>query len=561
MSSRGADGRLATVFRVSERDVEESARRVTLADIVENVHVGIIELLATPAGLDVEVGEVVIHDPVEDGDLQPGDIVLAVGTPAHDRRAFALVDRAAAAGAAAVVLRARGDHDASQLIEYAAAAGVAVLAVPSEMTWGQLHSLLRTARTTAGADAGHSLATAPVGDLFALANALAASIGGPVTIEDPHSTVLAYSSLDEAVDDARRSTILGRRVPEEWIRRLRAEGVFRALWSGTDPVRLDLTDTDPGLKPRIALAVRAGDEILGSIWVAEGDRPLGAEAEAALREGAQIAALHLIRHRAGEDLERRRRSDQLRAVLDGRVPTEVLAGTLGLTTQAMVTVAVFSVEDGTDSDVVGLTALAERAAGIIALHCEAFRRQASVVTMGAAVYVLLPHGDTPDRSAVVDFVRSVADRSMEALRGRMVVALGASAPLADVAASRHEADRVLRAIRAEGHGRAVATIDDVRSTAFLLELAELVAERPHLRDGKLRELAQHDAAKGTDYVATLRAYLDAFGDVPQAAAAVDVHPNTFRYRLRRLGELASLDLDDPVERLVVSVQLALGRLG
>lgn len=35
---------------------------------------------------------------------------------------------------------------------------------------------------------------------------------------------------------------------------------------------------------------------------------------------------------------------------------------------------------------------------------------------------------------------------------------------------------------------------------------------------------------------------------------VGVHGNTFRYRLRGLAELASLDLDDPVERLVVQLQ-------
>ena len=57
---------------------------------------------------------------------------------------------------------------------------------------------------------------------------------------------------------------------------------------------------------------------------------------------------------------------------------------------------------------------------------------------------------------------------------------------------------------------------------------------------------------------TLAAYLDAFGDVRRAAASLDVHPNTFRYRLQRLVELSRLDLDDPVERLVVQLQLRLG---
>ena len=106
-------------------------------------------------------------------------------------------------------------------------------------------------------------------------------VGGPVTIEDRHSRVLAYSSHGETIDEPRRQTILGRRVPEEWLARLEEAGVFKRLWAG-EIVRYE-ADADFALRPRLALAVRAGDEILGSIWVAEGERPLDASAEDALR--------------------------------------------------------------------------------------------------------------------------------------------------------------------------------------------------------------------------------------------------------------------------------------
>jgi DNA-binding PucR family transcriptional regulator len=36
---------------------------------------------------------------------------------------------------------------------------------------------------------------------------------------------------------------------------------------------------------------------------------------------------------------------------------------------------------------------------------------------------------------------------------------------------------------------------------------------------------------------------------------LNVHPNTFRYRLRRLLELSELDLTDADERLVTHLQL------
>ena len=50
-------------------------------------------------------------------------------------------------------------------------------------------------------------------DLLALADAAAALVDGPVTIEDAQSRVVAYSTRQDVTDTARVSTVLGRRVP------------------------------------------------------------------------------------------------------------------------------------------------------------------------------------------------------------------------------------------------------------------------------------------------------------------------------------------------------------
>ena len=71
----------------------------------------------------------------------------------------------------------------------------------------------------------------------------------------------------------------------------------------------------------------------------------------------------------------------------------------------------------------------------------------------------------------------------------------------------------------------------------------------------MEALRLHDEQKGTSYVETLEAYFSAFGYVPLAAKTIFVHPNTFRYRLRRLTEISGLNLDDPLERLVAELQL------
>ena len=531
----------------------DAADALTVGELVETVGVGVVEVVAAPRGLDIPITDTVIYDPDEDTVAREGDIVLAVGIDVSRAEGRALLRGAGEAGAAAVVVKLRSDAQHSAAVGAAEDAGVAVLAAAADAAWGQLHALVRTVTATVGLQDESAPGGAAVGDLFGLANAVAAMVGGPVTIEDPRSTVLAYSSLDSGeIDDARRATILGRRVPDEWLKRLRDDGVFRRLFRDEGVVRAEYPDL--GIKPRIATAVRAGDEILGSIWVQEGNRPLGDEAEIALLEAARIAALHLLRHRSSADLERGRRADLLRGALDGRVTPEALAPVLQVAPATSVTVVAFElVEPGEEAAV---SVLADRAASLITLYCESYRRQATAVALGPVVYVVVPMAGPDDRMRLQALASDIVERASESLNLELRAGIGATVPaLSGLLTSRREADRVLRALVSTPTAGAVASVDQVRSRVVLQQLQELAASDPSLRAGKLDVLVEHDRDRGTEYVPTLRAYFAHLGDVPAAAKAQEVHANTFRYRLRRLAEVAAIDLDDPVERLVLQLQL------
>jgi DNA-binding PucR family transcriptional regulator len=150
---------------------------------------------------------------------------------------------------------------------------------------------------------------------------------------------------------------------------------------------------------------------------------------------------------------------------------------------------------------------------------------------------------------------AVVDRARKALRLQVRAGVGtAVAALDGVAGSRREADEVLDVL-AEMPDRPVAAIEAVRAQVILHRLRAIAGQNPELSAGRVTALAEQDAAKGTAWVQTLRAYFDAFGDMASAAAMVNVHPNTFRYRLRRITEVWGLDLDDPDERLVAELQL------
>lgn len=75
--------------------------------------------------------------------------------------------------------------------------------------------------------------------------------------------------------------------------------------------------------------------------------------------------------------------------------------------------------------------------------------------------------------------------------------------------------------------------------------------------GSLDHLAEEDRHGRSEYLATLSAYLKSFGDVRGAADALGIHPNTLRYRLRKIEDLTGIDVDDPDERFVLDLQFRL----
>ena len=123
------------------------------------------------------------------------------------------MDAVIQSGAAAVVFK--GWDEVAALSREPASRRVALLSVPEEMTWTQLHAFLVNASRFSESSAAGGIAGVPLGDLFALSNAIAGAVGGAVTIEDPSRRVLAYSTIGEQeIDAARRGSILGRQVPD-----------------------------------------------------------------------------------------------------------------------------------------------------------------------------------------------------------------------------------------------------------------------------------------------------------------------------------------------------------
>ncbi len=81
------------------------------------------------------------------------------------------------------------------------------------------------------------------------------------------------------------------------------------------------------------------------------------------------------------------------------------------------------------------------------------------------------------------------------------------------------------------------------------------ARLPHLLSPAAGKIAAHDAESNTEYAKTLRTYLDCSRDSARTSAALSLHQNTLRYRLKRLRDLFGVDLDQPEDTLLLWLSL------
>jgi len=290
---------------------------------------------------------------------------------------------------------------------------------------------------------------------------------------------------------------------------------------------------------RVSVPVRFHDRLLGFLWLVEQDAPLSEHELATCRQIAAELAQELYRERQQTNEERRQESEWVGGAIGDR-PRSVDGRAPGIAADAVYAVLVVRV---------------------------AFPAEASV-----------PSGvDVRVTEAVDQVRRSIAPRHQMALAGdaeaTVVVSAGSSSEIARHAAALLAAAETELADR-EGASVVVGVGDEVdavgelaASAAEARRAAQLGETTPELgrlvlwRElGVVRVLSQllgdrnpaefvpaalHRLLADADserLVASLEAYLECGGDVAGAAADLFVHRSSLYNRLRRVEEIAGVDL-------------------
>jgi PucR C-terminal helix-turn-helix domain len=496
--------------------------------------------------------QVVIAESERSATIRPGDVILGIGMPEYGLGALHLIRAAAAAKASALILRSARPLDQVAVTE-AEASGLTLITVNPRLPWERVYSLVQASidSRALGSDDGPA-DDLPLGNMFELATALSRLVGGPTILEDAHFRVIGYSAYTGESDPGRQAAILLRHIPPEWLAYLRSEGVLERLRRTEDVILLERGPMSA--RRRLITSVRSAGELIGIIWVAEGDHPLDKSSAERLRRARPMTVPHFQRYLATGRIGISRRGELLRCLIEGRGDAARAAQELGVDQASdHCLVAAFPAV----AKKPGASATAGRE--LFAAHLEYYESASVTTVLGDVLYGLAPVSRPSDRerlkAAVARFATEVWSRDLA------VVAISTPQPVAGHLTDAQQELHTLLALTPHHADSPLVIAGWENEAAVMAKRAErlLNADQP-FRFRKLTALEAYDAKNHSRLEGTLAAYLSTGASVSRAADILQVHQTTLRYRLRRIVEISGLDLDNPAECIAAQLHLlAVGR--
>ncbi|KZM53044.1 PucR family transcriptional regulator [Anoxybacillus geothermalis] len=378
----------------------------------------------------------------------------------------------------------------------------------------------------------------------------------PVTIEDANHRLIAYSAHDDYTDPARTATIISRRVPEKVINSLWKQGAIPALLKSREPVRVPPIH-DVGLGSRVAVSIWKNDEVIGFIWVLETNRTLSPEEMEWLKLAAKAAKNKVLQLYMRKNKKEERVQELFWKLLTSHIAAEdeirahLAAMQIPTAPQFAVVVFRFAAD---------LTAEMERQISYLLQTTQ----QIPILlytTDGRDVILLgAPKTDQPLKELSA-FIESFAAKMKERFH------------IHDVQCGFGGVYSVYRLIE-KSYREALAVLalkeklgDDINGVYGYAQLGiyqffDFLLEKK--RQGgwtnpALEKLQAYDRKHHSDLVKTFETFFDHNENVQETADVLNVHPNTLAYRLKRIADIAELDLNDMNQKIKLYIDIKLAK--
>jgi purine catabolism regulator len=384
-------------------------------------------------------------------------------------------------------------------------------------------------------------AAVTAGSLQDLVDTLGRLIDRDITLEDPEGKLLASWSATGQPDKVRRATLASGATPELVLGHLERTGYLERVRHSRGPVRIP-ADRELELSARVVCPIWLRGELVGNVWIVEGESELSDLHLRAAEHAATVAALHVASQRQVAMVELRLGATFLDALLEGRLEegpsSQERARLLGFDPEAGYRVGVASMPVRlplSREDVVRRDRLAERIRQGLSL------RGGVTVTstrLNRVVFLLPAHQDVGRLMAHLTDCSLALGREHFGTEG--------------VRRSYREAETIVDQV----------PTGEVRRYEELLiprVLAGDIEARPAFLEqlfGPLRRV------RGGEVLVSSLVELAGEGfHQRRTAARLHIHPNTLRYRLDRAQDLLRTDLADPEVRFQLQLAARIMSLG
>ena len=509
-------------------------------------------LVAGAAGLDREVRwSHVVDLPDPAPWVRPGQLLLTTGLswPADEAAQRAQIRELTEAGVAAVVLAVprfmpefpKAARDEAERL------ALPLIEIPFEVPFAQVTEELQRAvvaeqyRLVERSEQIHralTRAAASGKDLNDLAHALGELLGRSVTFEDASGKLLAFHDAGGDVDAIRGETLEKAQSPDYSFAALEEAGLLHRIRESMGPIRIPAVP-EIAMAARVVSPIRLGSELIGLVWIIEGESALSELDHRAAEHAALVAALHVAHQREIASTEARLGYASFLSLLEAEEndPQAIeRARLLGFDAEGWHRTAIAVIPEPLPLTREGFLRR-EAAAANIRSRLVADGARPMLTTSLNFVYFLVP--DEVDATAIH---AGIGDDGVSIVLGR-----------------RYRGAKGVR--RSFGEARSLL---NYREEARVRRFEEALVPRVLMGDAGARETFLEDlfgplrAKKGGSVIeAALLALAKSGFNHKKTAQTLDIHLNTLRYRLARAAELLQMNLDEPETRFRLQLAVRL----
>ncbi|WP_338778163.1 PucR family transcriptional regulator [Metabacillus sp. FJAT-52054] len=379
----------------------------------------------------------------------------------------------------------------------------------------------------------------------------------PITIEDVNHRLLAYSTHDDCTDPARISTIIGRRVPEKVINSLWKDGTIPKLMNTKEPIRVNQIE-EVGLGSRVAISIWKNEEVLGFVWALEIEKKLSPSELQLLKEATEAIKNKLLNLHANKTKRQERSQEMFWRLLTGNVQSihEIQQGFGQLNVKYPQTFSVILFTFGPE-----ISQSAEKQIDYLLKTTQQVHVLLSTTDYNQLIILAEPRGEQA-LTEIKDFCASTVRQLDErfGLRGVEACIGGVYGETLKVEQSYHEALAVSKIKqRFPEETMSLTSFSELGIYQYLDVLYEK-RKLEGFENYSLQKLKEYDADHKSNLTETLEVYLEADSSVHAAAKQLNVHVNTLSYRLKRITQIAEIDLTNPNEKMTIYLDMKLDRM-